>query len=76
MQLAAHLRLERQAQLILGDEPLVRAAARRSAAPRAAARPATLVGRLVEDPHLEQHLAEQLGRAGQRHRDRDSRRAR
>ena len=70
VQLAAHLRLERQPHLILGAQPLGQehvavALPRRR---RLGQRP--LVGRLVEDPHLEEHLAEELGRAGQVHRDR------
>ena len=69
MQLAPHLRLERQAHLVLGDQLLRQQHVAVALPRRRRLGERLLVGRLVEDAHLEQHLAEELGRAGQGHGD-------
>src|SRR5581483_790660 len=70
MQLAPHLRLERQLELVgidqlLLEQPIAVALARRRRRVERA-----LVRGVVEDAHLDQHLADHLRRAGQRHRHR------
>ena len=69
MQLAPHLRLERQPHLVLGAQLLGQQHVAVALSRRRRLGERLLVGRLVEDAHLEQHLAEELRRAGQVHSD-------